>query len=60
VLNGKLKINKKYYFDFSMLVLHALKGMQNKMSKYLFSSKNIISTYLLKKAKTNKVRLTKI
>jgi hypothetical protein len=46
VLNGKPKINKKYYFDFSMLVLHASKGMLNKMSKYLFSSKNIIYTYL--------------
>jgi hypothetical protein len=40
------KIKIKYYFGFSMLALHALKEVLNKMPKYLFSSKNTIPTYL--------------
>jgi len=59
VINEKSKIKIKYYFGSSILVLHALKEVLNKMSKYLFYFKNIIPTYLSKKAKTNKVRSIK-
>jgi hypothetical protein len=51
VINGKSKIKIKYYFGSSILVLHALKEVLNKMSKYLFYFKNIIPTYLSKKLK---------
>jgi hypothetical protein len=52
------KIKIKYYFGFSMLVLHALKEVLNKISKYLLFQK-YYSYISLKKAKTNKVGLTK-
>jgi hypothetical protein len=52
MLNGKPKIKKNiYYFRSFMLILYTLKGVLNKMSKCLFSSTNIIPTYLSKKLK---------
>jgi hypothetical protein len=56
-VNGKLKI-KKYYLSFFILVLHTLKGMLKKKSKYFFSHKYYY--YIsLKKTKTNKIEPTK-
>jgi len=50
VLNGKLNI-KKYYFGFSMFILHTPKEVLNKMLKCIFSPTNDIPTYLSKEPK---------
>jgi hypothetical protein len=50
VLNGKLNI-KKYYFGFSMFILHTPKEVLNKMLKCFFSPTNVIPTYLSKESK---------